>query len=81
MAKNSYRVLTRPYTKKADIIRATLPGAGDGCHVYATCASRETAIELCRLLNLGLEVGRAGERIKSEQRVLMPKPKRKPRAR
>jgi hypothetical protein len=51
---NPYKVLTRPNTKKADIIRATLPGAHDGCHVYAMCASREQASELCRLLNIGL---------------------------
>jgi len=55
MAKNPYRVLSRPFTKKADIIRAVLPKANDNCHVYATCASTEQARHLCELLNLGLE--------------------------
>ena len=55
MAKNPYKVLSRPHTKRADIIRATLPKASDNCHVYATCASVESARHLCELLNLGLE--------------------------
>jgi hypothetical protein len=73
MAKNPYKVLSRPHTKKADIIRATLPKAHDSCHVYATCASVESARHLCELLNLGLEVVAAQE--------VVATPKRKRRAR
>jgi hypothetical protein len=75
MAKNPYKVLSRPYTKKADIIRAVLPKAHDNCHVYATCASTEQARHLCELLNLGLEV------VAEEEVVAAPKRKRKARAR
>ena len=56
MTKNLYRVLTRPNTKRTDIIRAILPPVFQNYHVYATCSSTEQAEELCRLLNIGLDL-------------------------
>ncbi len=76
MAKNPYKVLSRPNTKKADIIRTVLPGASTVCHVYASCATREQAVNLCRLLNLGLEVDMARElMVTPDNKVLKPKPR------
>jgi len=81
MAKNPYKVLSRPNTKKADIIRTVLPAASTVCHVYASCSTRAEAIELCRLLNLGLEVIEGIEGGKALITALKPKRKRKSRAR
>jgi len=75
-------VLTRPNTKKADIIRGTMPGVHEHCHVYALCSTRAQADELCRLLNLGLELEVSQKMEQLSNKVMAPpKPKRKPRGR
>ena len=73
MAKNPYKVLTRPRTKQADIIRATLPGAYDDYHIHATCASREMATAMCRLLNLGLETDQKMEQVAPKTKAALKK--------
>ncbi len=76
MAKNPYKVLLRPNTRKADIIRATLPNVHDRHFAYATCITEEQAIELCRLLNLGLDVEMTGTVEKLGKKVMSkPKPR------
>ena len=76
MAKNPYKVLLRPNSKKADIIRLMLPGAHDRHYAYATCENAQTAINLCELLNFGLEVQMARELMAApDNKVLKPKPK------
>ncbi len=53
--KNEYALVQRPRTKNTDIVRRVI-APKDEWYFIATVASVETARELVRLLNLGVQV-------------------------